>query len=144
MNTKQAAYTALPFPWERQMIIEGGRIASKRHTVFGLIEVDVTEAKAIFRHYKERTGETLSFTAFVVSCLGKAVDENKMVHAYRDWRNRLILFDDVDVNMIVEIEMERRKVTMPYFVRAANKRKVMDIHNAIRKVQRRPEKSREF
>jgi pyruvate/2-oxoglutarate dehydrogenase complex dihydrolipoamide acyltransferase (E2) component len=144
MNTKRAEYTALPFPWERQMVIEGGRIASKRHTVFGLIEVDVTEAKAIFRDYKERTGETLSFTAFVVSCLGKAVDENKMVHAYRDWRNRLILFDDVDVNMIVEIEMERRKVTMPYFVRAANKRNVMDIHNAIRKVQRRPEKSREF
>jgi pyruvate/2-oxoglutarate dehydrogenase complex dihydrolipoamide acyltransferase (E2) component len=126
------------------MIIEGGRIASKRHTVFGLIEVDVTQARHILREYKERTGESISFTAFIVTCLGKAVEENKMVHAYRDWRNRLILFEEVDVNMVVEIEMEGRKVTLPHFVRAANKRTVLDIHNQIRKVQKRPEKSREF
>ena len=140
----QVKFTAIPFPWERQMIIEGGRIASKRHTVFGLIEVDVTESRKIIHEYKERTGESLSFTAFLVSCLGKAVDENKAVHAYRDWRNRLILFDDVDVNMVVEIEMEGRKITLPHFVRAANQRTTLDIHNNIRKVQIRPEKSREF
>src|SRR5215216_2601476 len=72
MNT-QPKFTATRFPWERQMIIEGGRIASKRHTVFGLIEVDVTEARRILREYKARTGESLSFTAFIVTCLGKAV-----------------------------------------------------------------------
>ena len=144
MNTEQAGYTAIPFPWERQMVIEGGRIASKRHSVFGLIEVDVTEPRRMIREYKERIGESLSFTAFIATCLGKAVEENKMVHAYRDWRNRLILFDDVDINMVVEIEMEGRKVTLPRFVRAANKRTVLDIHNNIRKVQRKPEKSREF
>jgi pyruvate/2-oxoglutarate dehydrogenase complex dihydrolipoamide acyltransferase (E2) component len=143
MNT-QPKFTAMRFPWERQMIIEGGRIASKRHTVFGLIEVDVTEARRILREYKARTGESLSFTAFIVTCLGKAVEENKMVHAYRDWRNRLILFEEVDVNMVVEIEMEGRKVTLPYFVRAANKRNLIEINNNIRKVQKRPEKSREF
>jgi pyruvate/2-oxoglutarate dehydrogenase complex dihydrolipoamide acyltransferase (E2) component len=144
MNMKESNYTAIPFPWERQMIIEGGRIASKRHSVFGLIEVDVTDARRILRDYRERTGESLSFTAFIAVCLGKAVDENKMVHAYRDWRNRLILFDEVDVNMVVEIEMEGRKVTLPHFVRAANKRTVDSIHHGIRKVQKKPRKSREF
>lgn len=144
MNTKKANYTAIPFPWERQMIIEGGRIASKRHSVFGLLEVDVTDARCILREFKERTGESISFTAFIATCLGKAVEEHKMVHAYRDWRNRLILFDDVDVNMVVEIEMEGRKVTLPHFVRAANKRSIMDIHQNIRKKQKQPEKSREF
>lgn len=140
----ESGYTAVPFPWERQMIIEGGRIASKRHTVFGLVEVDVTEARQILRDYKEQTGESISFTAFIVTCLGQAVEEHKMVHAYRDWRNRLILFDEVDVNMVVEIEMEGHKATLPHFVRAANKRTLLDIHNNIRKVQKRPEKSREF
>lgn len=144
MNTEPAGYTAIPFPWERQMIIEGGRIASKRHSVFGLIEVDVTDARRLIRDYKERTGESISFTAFIATCLGKAVEEHKMVHAYRDWRNRLILFDDVDVNMVVEIEMEGRKVTLPRFVRAANKRTILDIHNSIRKVQKKPTHSREF
>ena len=144
MNSNEAKYTVFPFPWERQMIIEGGRIASKRHTVFGLIEVDVTRARQIIREYKDCTGETLSFTAFVVACLGKAVDENKMVHAYRDWRNRVIVFDEVDVNMVVEIEMEGRKVTLPRFIRAANRSTVRQIHDRIRTVQAKPEKSREF
>jgi pyruvate/2-oxoglutarate dehydrogenase complex dihydrolipoamide acyltransferase (E2) component len=144
MSTKQAAYAALPFPSERQMIVEGGRIASHRHTVFGLIEVDVTQPREYIREHKARTGEALSFTAFVVACLGRAVDEYKIVHAYRDWRNRLIVFDEVDVNTVVEIELAGRKVTLPHFVRAANKRTVREIHAEIRAAQARPQKTREF
>jgi pyruvate/2-oxoglutarate dehydrogenase complex dihydrolipoamide acyltransferase (E2) component len=144
MNTNHAAYTVLPFPLERQLIIEGGRLASRKHTVVGLIEVDVTEPRRRIREHKARTGEAISFTAFVIACLGQAVGENKAVHAYRDWRNRLILFDEVDVNMSVEIELEGRKVVLPHFIRAANKRTVRDIHSEIRAVQAKPERTREF
>jgi pyruvate/2-oxoglutarate dehydrogenase complex dihydrolipoamide acyltransferase (E2) component len=144
MNAKRDAFQVLPFPRERQVIVDGGRIAARRHTVHGLIEVDVTEARRVICEHKIRAGETLSFTAFVIACLGKAVDENKRMHAYRDWRNRLIVFDDVDVNTIVEIERKGRKVTLPHFIRAANKRTVREIHDEIRAVQARPEKTREF
>ncbi|HET9906210.1 MAG TPA: 2-oxo acid dehydrogenase subunit E2, partial [Anaerolineales bacterium] len=138
------SYSVLPFPPERQLTIDGGRISSRKHTVVALIEVDVTTARCFLREYKARTGESLSFTAFVIACLGQAVSENKAVHAYRDWRNRLILFDDVDVNISVEIEHEGRKVVIPHFVRAANRRTVWDIHSEIRGVQIRPESTREF
>jgi pyruvate/2-oxoglutarate dehydrogenase complex dihydrolipoamide acyltransferase (E2) component len=137
-------YSVLPFPPERQLIIEGGRISAQKHTVIALIEVDVTKPRQFIREFKARTGESISFTAFVISCLGKAVGENKAVHAYRDWRNRLILFDDVDVNISVEIENERRKIVLPHFVRAANQRTVRDIHAEIRAVQAKPKNSREF
>jgi hypothetical protein len=33
----------------------------------------------------------LSFTAFLAACVGHAVDMNKSVHAYRNWRNQLVL-----------------------------------------------------
>ena len=144
MNTNKLNYSVLPYPRERQVIVEGGRIAARRHTVLGLIEVDVTTPRLAIRQYKARTGETFSFTAFVIACLGKAIEENKMMHAYRDWRNRLILFDEVDVNMIVEIEMTGRKVTLPHFVRAANKRTAREIHDEIRTVQASPRKTREY
>ncbi len=144
MKVDHTAYEVLPFPPERQLIIEGGRFASRKHTVAALLEVDVTTGRRILREHKARTGEALSFTAFVIACLGQAVGEHKAVHAYRDWRNRLILFDEVDVNMSVEIEKEGRKVVLPHFVRAANKRSFRDIHSEIRAVQARPEKTREF
>ena len=144
MSVDHMAYETLPFPHERQLIIEGGRVASRKHTVVALLEVDVTMARQLLREHRARTGEALSFTAFVIACLGQAVGENKAVHAYRDWRNRLILFDEVDVNMSVEIELEGRKVVLPHFIRGANKRSFRDIHSEIRAVQARPDKTREF
>lgn len=140
----QAAFQVLAYPRERHVIADGGRIAARRHTVYGMIEVDVTEPRRVLQEYQARTGETLSFTAFIIACLGKALDENKMMHAYRDWRNRLIVFDQVDVNTIIEIEMDGRKVTLPHFLRAVNQRSVRELHTELRAAQRNPEQTREF
>jgi pyruvate/2-oxoglutarate dehydrogenase complex dihydrolipoamide acyltransferase (E2) component len=144
MNIRHADYRVLPFPPERRITVDGGRLAAQKHTIHGLIEVDVTRPRQYIREHKARTGETLSFTAFVIACLGKAIDENKMMHAYRDWRNRLILFDEVDVNTMVEIEREGRTVVLPYFIRAANKRTFREIHAEIRAFQRQPEHTWKF
>ena len=145
MKTNQAEYEILPFPRERQvMAVDGGRLAARKHAIHGLIELDVTVARQRIRAHKAQTGETLSFTAFIITCLGKAIDENKMMHAYRDWRNRLILFDEVDVNTMVEIEVDGRKRVLPHFIRAANRRTLRDIHEEIRATQARPERSQEF
>ncbi|HET9223433.1 MAG TPA: 2-oxo acid dehydrogenase subunit E2 [Roseiflexaceae bacterium] len=144
MSKKHIDHRSLPFPLERRITIDGGHLAAQRHTIHGLIEVDVTRPRQYIREHKARTGETLSFTAFVIACLGKAIDENKMMHAYRDWRNRLILFDEVDVNTMVEIERDGRNVVLPYFIRAANKRTFRDIHAELRTAQAQPEQSREF
>src|SRR3970040_313656 len=111
------------------------RLASRKHTIYALIEVDVTEPRRMIREYKARTGESLSFTAFVIACLGKVIDQNKRMHAYRDWRNRLIVFDEVDVNTMVEVEAGGRKRVIPHWVRGANVRTFKDIHAEIRATQ---------
>lgn len=138
------AYTLFPYPRERDVIADGGRIAARRHTVYGLIEVDVTEPRRMLHEQKSRTGEAFSFTAFVMTCLGKAIDEHKRMHAYRDWRNRLVVFDEVDVNSIVEFEFEGRMVTLPHFFRAVNKRTLRDLHAEMRAVQTQPKQTHEF
>ena len=137
-------YQAISFPMERQVTVQGGRLASRKHTIHALIEVDVSEPRRMIREYKARTGEALSFTAFVIACLGQAIDQNKRMHAYRDWRNRLIVFDEVDVNTMVEAEAGGRKRVIPHWVRAANKRSLKDIHDEIRATQAKPEGTREF
>ena len=109
MNVNHMKHQVLPFPMERQVTIQGGRLASRKHTIHALIEVDVTNPRRIIHEHKARTGETLSFTAFIIVCLGKTIDQNKRIHAYRDWRNRLIIFDEVDVNTMVEAETDGEK-----------------------------------
>jgi hypothetical protein len=39
----------------------------------------------------------MSFTAFIVASLSRAVASIPQVQAYRDWRGRLVVFHDVDV-----------------------------------------------
>ena len=138
MITLQTDYQAIPFARERQITIDGGRLAARKHTVHGLFEVDVTAPRQALRAQKARTGATLSFTAFVIACLAKAIDENKALHAYRDWRNRLILFDTVDVNTMVEVALDGRNVVLPVCIRSANQRTINEIHAEIRAVQANP------
>jgi len=104
--------------------------------VHALVEVDVTRARRLIREHEARTGEALSFTAFLVWCLARAIDSDKRLHAYRDWRNRLILFDEVDAATL--IEAEAGQVAVPHVIRAANRKTLREIHDEIRRVQSRP------
>jgi len=83
--------------------------------------MDVTEARQYIREHKARTGESLSFTAFVITCLAKAVDANKEVHAHLNWWNQLVIFDEVNVNMMIEVESEGQKVPIPHVIKAATR-----------------------
>jgi pyruvate/2-oxoglutarate dehydrogenase complex dihydrolipoamide acyltransferase (E2) component len=150
-----------PFPKMRKIVVDFLRLARGKHTIHGLTEADVTHARRVLREYKARTGESLSFTAFIIACLGQAVDENKIVHAYRNWRNQLVLFDEVDISIIIEVkkpevlagpsqhgespsERSEESGTFPFahVLRAVNKRTVRDIHQEIRAIQTQPQSSR--
>ena len=77
-----------------------------------------------------------SFTAFIIACLGKAIDEHKAVQAFRKGSNHLILFADVDVLTYIERDVAGQKQIMPYIIRAANRKTFRGIHQEIRAAQR--------
>jgi pyruvate/2-oxoglutarate dehydrogenase complex dihydrolipoamide acyltransferase (E2) component len=130
-----STYTARSFPAFRQLVIDGMEIASKKHWIHGLIEVDVTKARRRLGEIKEETGKGLSFTGFIIYCCAKAVDENKDVHAYRDWLNRLIVFDDVDVSIPVERSTKGKIEVLQLIIRGANRKSFAAIHQEIRQAQ---------
>jgi pyruvate/2-oxoglutarate dehydrogenase complex dihydrolipoamide acyltransferase (E2) component len=107
----------------------------RRHTMYGLIEVDVTDARRAIRAYRARTARPLSLTAFVIGCLARAVDENKAMQAYRWGRRRMVLFADVDVGIMVEREVEGARMPVPHIIRAANARSLDQIQQEIRSAQ---------
>jgi pyruvate/2-oxoglutarate dehydrogenase complex dihydrolipoamide acyltransferase (E2) component len=122
---------------------DGGRLGRQKHTIHGLVECDVTQARKIIRQHKAQTGETLSFSAFFLGCLGKAIDMNKQMQAYRNWRNQLIIFDDVDVNTLFEVDVDGKKTIRPHILRAVNKKSLYEIHREIRAFQQEHTSSQE-
>jgi pyruvate/2-oxoglutarate dehydrogenase complex dihydrolipoamide acyltransferase (E2) component len=111
------------------------RTAGRRSNVHGLVEIDVTEARERLRAIETETGETLSFTAFVVFCLAEAIGDHPNVNAYRDWRGRVHVFGDVDVNVLVETTIDGDRIGVPHVVRGADRRSLRSIHEEIRAAQ---------
>jgi hypothetical protein len=124
-------------------MVDGGLLGRQKHLVHGLFEVDVTAARRALREHKARCGEGLSFTAFLMACLGQAIDANKHMHACRGWRSQLVLFDEVDVNTLFEVEVGGHKLIRPHIIRAVNHKTVRELHAEIRAFQATSERGEE-
>jgi pyruvate/2-oxoglutarate dehydrogenase complex dihydrolipoamide acyltransferase (E2) component len=135
MKQKHNDYQVVPYSKFRRALAVGLK-AQHRRMIHGLIEVDVSRARAFLREHQAHTGEALSFTAFLIVCLAKAADEHKAVQAFRQGSKRLILFDEVDVLTDIERDVAGQKFVVPHIVRAANHKTVRELHNEIRAAQR--------
>jgi pyruvate/2-oxoglutarate dehydrogenase complex dihydrolipoamide acyltransferase (E2) component len=132
---RQGAYQTVPFPKLRRVLALMYPAVQRAHKTHGLIEVDVTGARQYLRDHEAKTGEMLSFTAFIVACLAHAVNENKALNACRKGTKYLAIFDDVDVAIPIERDMQGRKQPIVYSVRGANRKGVAEITHEIREAQ---------
>lgn len=138
MNEKIGPYHVIDLPSARRVMINMLDLPGPKHCMYGLLEVDVTVARQFIAEYKARTGETLSFTGYLTFCLARAVDEDKTVQAYLKGRKQLVLFDDVDVGLMVERKIGEKRALMGHVIRGANHKTYLEIHQEIRSVQSTP------
>ena len=126
------------FPKIRRAYIDVLHEGHRRHIIHGLIEVDVTAARTAIRaRVRDYGTPQLSFTGFLVACVAHAVDENRMMHAHRWGRRKLVLFDEVDVNLQLEqVDEDGVPIVQSRIVRAANRKSVEEISTEIREAQR--------
>ena len=132
---RRDAYQVVLFPRLRRVLALMYPAVQRAHKTRGLIEVDVTESRQYLRDHEAKTGESLSFTAFITACLAHAVDENKVLNACRKGAKRLAIFNDVDVAMLIERDLEGRKQPIVYSIRGANRQGVHEITREIREAQ---------
>jgi pyruvate/2-oxoglutarate dehydrogenase complex dihydrolipoamide acyltransferase (E2) component len=135
MRQQHADYQVVPYPKYWRFAAAANRSVRHKPMIHGLLEVDVTGARAALRAHKAQTGEALSFTAFLASCLAKAVDEHKAVQAVRQGSGCLVLFEDVDINTRIERDVSGQKYVVPYIIRAANRKTFRELHDEIRAAQ---------
>jgi hypothetical protein len=137
MNQQPARYQVIDLPPARRELPNLLDVFWWKHTMYGLLEVDVTVPRQVMADHKARTGESLSFTGFLAACLARAVDENKSVQAFLKRGKQLVIFDDVDVAMPVEREIDGARVPVVHVIRGANRKTFAEIHQEIRSVQTR-------
>lgn len=129
----------VPFRPERNATVDTLRWARKRHHVPALLEVDVTDARRAIREHRTATGSGPSFTAWAVHCVARAAAEHPRVHAVRRGRRRLVIFEEVDISLLVERPVgdpaDGETLPMPVVIRDAARRTPAEIHTEVRRAR---------
>lgn len=109
-----------------------------RHWVYGLVEADITTPRTLIREYESWSDEQLSFTGYLAYCLGRAVSEDRMVHAMRKGRRQLAVLEDVDILVMIERQVGDVHAPTGHVLRRTDRRPYLEISREIRDVQARP------
>lgn len=135
MTQHNNRHRVIPFPAARNPVVDVLRQGKRRHHVYGVGEVDVTETRQRLAALRADRGESPSLTAYVVWCVAHALHEHPEVQAFRRG-GKLIIFDDVDVSTIVERETaDGHKVPVTMIIRSANRLGYEEVHAQIRRAQ---------
>ena len=127
----KGGYTSERLSFNRKMVAASAAVTSSKSTIHSLAESDITVPRRLLREHFERTGEKLSFTAYIVYCLAQVIKENPHLNAFKKG-NRLITLDDVTISVLVEREFSGEKVPEPLAIVAAQNMTYREIHHRIR------------
>lgn len=130
-----SSFRSVPFPDSRISTIDVYELGKSRHHIAALLEIDVTEARLAIRRLRQQSGRGLSFTAWLTKCIADAVKQYPEAAAYLSRGRKRILFDDVDVSITVEKQVNGQSVPLPLVIRAANQKEIEEIQHEIRHAQ---------
>ena len=129
-------YEVIDYPKSRLGTADVGRFGHNKHYMFGLLEVDVTEARRRLRKLRLQ-GEETSFTAWMIKTIGDCVARNRYAQAMRWKRRKLIAFNNVDIALPVERVVDGTGVPLPLLIRETNKKAARDIYMEIQAALRK-------
>jgi pyruvate/2-oxoglutarate dehydrogenase complex dihydrolipoamide acyltransferase (E2) component len=131
---RKKGYRTLPYTMNRRMVAASASVAREQNNIQGLIEVDISEPVRLIREHRQRTGEKLSLTAYVTTCLAQAIAEYPKLNAFRKGKN-LILLEDLTISVVVEREIAGEMVPEPFGIQVAQTKTYRQIHDEIRAAQ---------
>ncbi|MGH3368404.1 MAG: 2-oxo acid dehydrogenase subunit E2 [Nocardioidaceae bacterium] len=132
--TRERGVEVRAFPSSRRLVTAAVRAGRRIVPMHGLLEVDITEA----RRRLAAPAPPLSLTAFVIASVAHAAAAHPQVHAYRDWRGRLVTHRHVDVQTLIEVPTDQGPFGLVHVVRDADVRTVAEISDELRAVKTDP------
>lgn len=135
MNEEFSAYPQDPL---RKATTDMLHTASRKHMMHGLLEVPIGALRSSLREQWKTTGERISLNTYIVYAFARAVASELSVQSYRDWRERIIIFDHVDVSLTVERFVDGRSVVVPMVIRNAELKSLTELEHEIQTARRQP------
>ncbi|MCG3215675.1 MAG: 2-oxo acid dehydrogenase subunit E2 [Candidatus Heimdallarchaeota archaeon] len=133
---KDIKYEEKKFSGVRQLLSDFNEEAYKMPNVVGLIEADITDAREIIKEYEKKSGKRISFTGWVAKCVAQGVSEHKRLNAFVKGKKKLIVFEHIDISVMVERKTSSGKdVAINHVIRETELKDVKEISEEIRELQ---------
>lgn len=127
----QKGYRSFPLSINRRVAIASATVTGKKNTIHSIAEVDITKPRQLINEHFQRTGERLSLTAYIVTCLAHVIKEHQHLNSFIKG-NRLYILDDVTVSVLIEREIAGEKIPEPIGIKKAQLKTFRDISTEIK------------
>jgi len=113
----------------RRLLMDSLDAVPPGHNMMALLEIDITESRKVLRTQKNN-GKRVSLFAFVVKSIATAIAEYKELNSIRSG-NRIIEFEDIDVNVPIELNSAGEKFPRQIVIRKVADKTVEEIWEEI-------------
>lgn len=130
-------YETKTFLSSRLLTMDVCHIGLNKHYVEALVELDITEARKKILE-RRRLSQDVSLTAWLIKCISDVCVEHRLMHGIRSGKRKVVVFDDVDISIMVERDTQGETVPLPYVLRRTNEKSISEICHEIRDAQEQP------
>ncbi len=127
-------YRVDAFSFNRRMVAASAAVGRESNTIHLMAEADISEPRRLIAEHRDRTGERLSLTAYIVACLARTFDTFPQFNAFRKG-GRLIVLDDLTVSVLFERDIDGESVPEPVGIQAAGRKTLREINDELRAAQ---------
>lgn len=131
------SYSYQKIPRSRIATFDTFSIGLSKHHVSAILEFDVTDIRKELQTLR-RTGVDISFNAWLVKTISMLVVQHKEAAAYLYNKRKLIIFDNVNISILVEKRVDGTKIPIPMVIERANEKSALEISSEIRKAKDQP------
>lgn len=128
---KMTKYKTQKIPISRIATLDICEIGKRKHHVTGLIELDISKSRKKIRQYNRNSSTKISFTAWIINVICSTISKYETPSSYLKGKNKLIIFDDINVSIIVEKSINGQKVPIPLIIEKASEKSIVAISNQI-------------
>lgn len=131
---KKKGYKHIPLGFNRRAVIASASVTREKNTIHSLAEVDITRPRQLIKDHFSRTGEKLSLTAYIVTCLARVMKDYPGFNSFIKGK-KLIILNDVTISVLIERDITGEKVPEPIGIQQAQSKNYLQIHNEIREAK---------
>jgi pyruvate/2-oxoglutarate dehydrogenase complex dihydrolipoamide acyltransferase (E2) component len=124
------SYQYQEIPRSRIATFDTASMGLQKHHVSALLEFDVTDSRRLLKELR-RAGTNISFNAWIIKSISNVLMQHKEACAYLFSKKKLIIFNDINISIIVEKKLGDKKVPIPLIIEKTNKKSAIEITNEI-------------